>query len=59
VVQQEVRSRLNMGLACEHVISFIFIIHQDVTYYNFTIVFYGCHTGSLNPENKYTEAIWE
>jgi len=28
-----------MGLAYEHVISFIFVIHKDVTYYNLTIVF--------------------
>jgi len=46
-----------MGLACEHVISFTFIIRKDVTYYNLTIVFYGCHTGSLNSENKHAEAV--
>lgn len=41
-----------MGLACEYVISFIFLIHKDVTYYNLTIVFYGCHTGSLEPREQ-------
>jgi hypothetical protein len=41
-----------MGLACEYVISFIFLIHKDVTYYNLTIVFYWCHTGSLEPREQ-------
>jgi hypothetical protein len=46
-----------MGHACEHVISFSFVIHEDVTYYNLTIAFYGSHTGSLNTENKHTDAV--